>query len=66
MADSNPWSETPSYQIYVPPDKKSLQNRINFLIGNVKKKSKEINDIMVEIDSCNEELHKILTPSTFS
>jgi len=65
MADSNPWSETPSYQVYAPPDKESLENRINFLLGIVKKKSKEINDTIYEIESCNQTLYKILNPVNF-
>jgi len=59
MADSNPWSETPTYNVYVPSNKTSLEHRINFLIGNVKKKAKEINDLMYEIEQCDKELKKV-------
>jgi len=59
MADCNPWSETPTYSVYVPPDQTSLKNRIHFLIGSVKKKSQEINNLMFEIEQCNKQLNDI-------
>jgi len=59
MADSNPWSETPSYSVYVPPDEKTLNNRMNFLIDKVRVKSQEISNLMYEIDKCKEALQKL-------
>ena len=59
MADANPWSETPTYNVYVPTDKTSLENRIKFLIDVTRKKSREISDIMYEIESCNKKLKLI-------
>ena len=56
MASSNPWCETPTHDIYVPPDTKSLNNRINFLIGTVKKKAQEINNTIYEIEKIHQEL----------
>ena len=59
MADSNPWSEIPTYSVYVPPDEKTLNFRMNFLIDKVRGKSQEINNLMYEIDKCKEALQKI-------
>lgn len=58
MADSNPWSETPSHSVYIPSDTSSLKNRVNFLMSMVKKKAQEINNLMFEIETCNKELMK--------
>ena len=64
MADSCPWSETPSAS-YIPSDIETLKNRINFLFITIRKKSKEINDITYELEECQKELQRILTPNTF-
>ena len=48
MADSNPWSETPSFQIKYKPD--TDKERINRLLLKIKKHSKEIDDLVVEVE----------------
>ena len=48
MADSNPWSETPSYQTRYKPD--TYKERINRLLLKIKKHSKEIDDLVIEVE----------------
>ena len=48
MADSNPWSETPSFSSSYKPD--TDKERINRLLLKIKKHSKEIDDLVVEVE----------------
>ena len=48
MADSNPWSETPSFQNRYNPD--TDKERINRLLLKIKKHSKEIDDLVIEVE----------------
>ncbi len=48
MADSNPWSETPSFPPGYKPD--THKEKINRLLLKIKKHSKEIDDLVFEVE----------------